>query len=1108
MKKSLFYSMLATTMLFATSCQQDEVFVDGNEAVVQFQISTPEMATRAYSDGTTATNLQYAVYDNNGNQIKALFPQSAEGYGEKEIKGSTTVELKLAQGNTYSVLFWAAAEGAPYTVDFGTHTLTVEYDGYSNDESRDAFYKWHTVTVNNNEIQKVELRRPFAQLNIGTGDMADAEAAGVEVKTTGVTVEGVYSTMNFKDGAVSDKVNVTFDRADIPSGETFPVAGYDYLAMNYVLVGTEKSVSNEVVLTYTGAASIESRTFTSIPLQRNYRTNIYGDLLTKGVDFIVEIKPAYNEPANNIDIWDGKTISKPEYDDATKTYTVSNAAELAWVAALVNGTLPTGMRAAEFAPAETLNGYTVKLDSDIDLYGNNGNVWTPIGNSTNQFQGTFDGDGHTIKNLVITGNKSDVGLFGMTTIGEIKNLTIENAKVSGRLDVGVVAGNPYTSKYTNITVKGHVEVNGMAYVGGVGGKNAYANWENITVDVDADSYVNANSVENGKAYRSYVGGVCGFNGEGGHSFTNITSNINVKGSTCDVGGLFGIAHYGNVFENCVCTGDVEIYAASEEADVQEIGGIAGVWHNQNGTQVTFTNCKFSGELKANDGFVINTKKFGNLVCSAYNSNGTGKLIIDGVEYMQTTEGIKITVDGVEAEVVTDYTTFADAISTPGAVVYLADGDYVLDGNRKLSIAKGVKIYGIGNRIKMEWSSLLFNEQTTLEDVTIVGVNFANNTILKMAYAKGNLYFKDCTFSHDRGNQSVHFDGHAGAKVVFENCAFYGRNMYASALETVEFKNCKFLESTWMTEQGNKGDAASWNGINMWGKYLFDNCEFDPACVCNVKTNDVVAEFINCKYTNGSDDIKNVVKNPSKYNCTITFDNVAVAATQEDMNAALEAGKDVVLSAGEYTFPKSFSAGATLVCEEGVVFTGSSSLNIKGATVIGATFSNAGGNAVGGTINGTFKDCTFTGSNALRYCYAGETTVFENCVFSGSLYGVHFDGGANDATFRNCTFSGFNAFGSALTMLTLEDCTFVGNGVSGYNGANLWGSTKMIGCEFTFDGTSQYEWIDCIGADKTYEFKNCTINGVDYTSENFDEYLNYIESRNDITVTINGEACEI
>ena len=281
---------------------------------------------------------------------------------------------------------------------------------------------------------------------------------------------------------------------------------------------------------------------------------------------------------------------------------------------------------------ENFAGKTVKLVNDINL---NNVEWTPIGTSSNIFEGTFDGDNHTISNLVVNGgSESNKGLFGVTHNGEIKNLVVENAKVSGRLNVAVVSGQPYTSKYTNITVKGHVEVNGMAYVGGVGGKNAYADWTNITVNVDETSYVNANSVENGTAYRTYVGGVVGFNGEGGHSFKNITSNIDVKGSTIDVGGMFGIAHYGNKFENCVCTGNVEVYAASEAGDAEEIGGIAGVWHNENGTTVTFTNCSFEGSLKANitEGVDLSDNT---ITGAPYSADGTGKLIIDGAEAVST-----------------------------------------------------------------------------------------------------------------------------------------------------------------------------------------------------------------------------------------------------------------------------------------------------------------------------------------------------------------------------------------------------------------------------------------------------------------------------------------
>lgn len=193
-----------------------------------------------------------------------------------------------------------------------------------------------------------------------------------------------------------------------------------------------------------------------------------------------------------------------------------------------------------------------------------------------------------------------------------------------------------------------------------------------------------------------------------------------------------------------------------------------------------------------------------------------------------------------------------------------------------------------------------------------------------------------------------------------------------------------------------------------------------------------------------------------------------------------------------------------------MFKGKTSLNINGATVEGATFENNSGDVLNsGTVNGTFKNCKFIGSgNALRNAYAGETVVFEDCEFSGSVYGIHFDGGANDVIFRNCVTSGFNALGAALTMVTFEGCTFKGNGISGYNGANLWGSAKMINCEFTFDGSTANEWIDCIGLNKTYEFENCTVNGVAYTKDNYTTAPNNnIFSRNHHpSIKINGVAC--
>lgn len=232
-------------------------------------------------------------------------------------------------------------------------------------------------------------------------------------------------------------------------------------------------------------------------------------------------------------------------------------------------------------------------------------------------------------------------------------------------------------------------------------------------------------------------------------------------------------------------------------------------------------------------------------------------------------------------------------------------------------------------------------------------------------------------------------------------------------------------------------------------------------------------------------------------------NITSSNTETLTTAVATPDATVEIAAGTYTFPKSFAKGVTVVCEEGTVFDGGSSaisLDINGATVIGAEFTSSADRVITGTVNGTIKDCTFTGDRALRYCYAGETCVFENCVFDGVVYGVHFDGGENDATFRNCTFSGFNTFGHAITLLTLENCNFKSNGKSDYNGVNLWGNTNLVGTKFYFDGQAANEWISAASADIEISFTDCEI--VD-SEKSLTDWLD--ESNDPGTVfTINGD----
>lgn len=130
---------------------------------------------------------------------------------------------------------------------------------------------------------------------------------------------------------------------------------------------------------------------------------------------------------NGTDVWDG-TDDTSWYEnnkDATE-FSIGTAAELAGLAALVNGTA----KDADNNPIAAVNfsGKTIKLTADIDL-GNQ--VWTPIGNGDNSFafSGTFDGDGYTISGLNVPDTNAP-GLFGYI-FGTVQNLIVKGSVTVG-----------------------------------------------------------------------------------------------------------------------------------------------------------------------------------------------------------------------------------------------------------------------------------------------------------------------------------------------------------------------------------------------------------------------------------------------------------------------------------------------------------------------------------------------------------------------------------------------------------------------------------------------------------------------------------------------------
>ena len=446
---------------------------------------------------------------------------------------------------------------------------------------------------------------------------------------------------------------------------------------------------------------------------------------------------------------------------------------------------------------------TVKLMQKIDL---ENREWTPIGNSSSSFQGDFDGQNYTISNLNVgESTKSNIGLFGYTTDGSIKNVHVHNADVDGRLNVGVVAGTPYTSTYSNIKVTGNVTVDGMAYVGGVLGKNAYANVTNVTVDVNEGSYVNANSVENGSAYRTYVGGVIGFMGEGNHTVANVTSNIDVIGSTCDIGGITGIAHYGNTFFNCSSSGDVTQTSYDAE-DNLEIGGIAGVWHN-GGQDVTLEKCTYTGILKV-EGYV-GSLEANTITGAAYNSTGTGSLNIINYTKASSEDEIRKALTAREnVELTSDVTATAQTggYNKAGIVV----NGQTLDGN---GYELNVKNAG------STWDSAVYTNGGTIKNLTISGA-------MRGIFTAGqnsdiiidNVTFKDViyTFNSDDGNKEY--------TVYIKNSTLNGWTSYSNSHKLVSFENCSF------------GEGSGYAFMRPYNVSTFTNCTFEEGYQIDARAN--------------------------------------------------------------------------------------------------------------------------------------------------------------------------------------------------------------------------------------------------------------------------------
>jgi hypothetical protein len=521
--------------------------------------------------------------------------------------------------------------------------VTVDYSKMTaNSDKYDAFTAYYPLKITGATRLTVELKRPFAQINFGTNDLdARAKQIGFSVKNSTIKCHP-YQTLDLRTGVVSNQSeeDITFKSAPVLTDEAFPVEGYDYISMNYILAPLDKETTS-LTLIVDDDYTLECP---NIPIRRNYRTNIYGSLFFRPADIFVDLDTYYasDDDYNELsyDVWDGSIDTVAVIPDDDNVIHIQTASQLARIAYMCNWM-------KDYAD------YTIKLERDLDL---GGFEWTPIGTNEDPqdyaFSGEFDGNGKTIKNFKIDGDKYPfLGFFGTLQYANVHDITFEDVTIintsTDKPRTGVLAAYNWDSNISNITLQGNIIVEGYNVIGGIFGEVKSANGSkasitNIKINANEGSYVKLLTGVGG-----YVGGIVGYNTC--TSIANIESNLDVIGYNCyttqkgdqvasaaHVGGVLGgfssESHNNSSawsYTGCKVSGNLSLYNVIDKTNDDNIqtyclpiGGIVGSAGGDGTT--TFNQCSFTGKI-----FVDNQGEDYTSNITTYNANYKYLGCIDG-----------------------------------------------------------------------------------------------------------------------------------------------------------------------------------------------------------------------------------------------------------------------------------------------------------------------------------------------------------------------------------------------------------------------------------------------------------------------------------------------
>lgn len=375
--KKRFLLMAGIILLVFAACQSDELANGGRngEVAASFSVQLPgngnNAVTRAATagDGTSVNRCIMEIYLNDelySRQIGAIQPDGL----------TAGFDVRLVTSQTYKFVFWAdhveSVEGEAIKTDLHYNTADLrnismkgDYNGSSKDDTRDAFFASLEKLVTNAFSESVELTRPFGQLNIKTEDLAsipDNQKDAFVPVTAGLSFKNLYTGFNAATGNLLGEPTAVAYKAASDVVDANGNLTVDYLfAPN--TAGGQHLVNMTLAVYNAAGGQITTKALNNIPVQRNYKTNVTGNLLTVDGKVNVMVTPAFSSPALSEKVIEVASVS--EVAEALKTNTNVVVTEAPKEAATIS--LPkyeSGDVAVSITLPETSNDITINYATE------------------------------------------------------------------------------------------------------------------------------------------------------------------------------------------------------------------------------------------------------------------------------------------------------------------------------------------------------------------------------------------------------------------------------------------------------------------------------------------------------------------------------------------------------------------------------------------------------------------------------------------------------------------------------------------------------------------------------------------------------------------------